>query len=134
MERYEFADGTVYLIREADQKRTNYEYEVARVFVNWENETGTITELQGTYSDCRKFLDSLRRSRRDLAKPRRICDKCGYLGKDGYEYPEYFCSAGVGDDDPLLIEDGHGNLGCCYTGHQLKVKADYLDGCYPQWG
>lgn len=64
---------------------------------------------------------------RDI-KPLRICEHCGYLGTDGYEYPESYCTVGVGDDDPLLVCDKSGNLGCIYTDRQLKLKKQYIDG------
>lgn len=59
-------------------------------------------------------------------RPLRICENCGYLGMDGYEYPESYCMAGVGEDDPLVFCDKNGSLGCIYTERQLKIKKEYI--------
>lgn len=47
----------------------------------------------------------------------RKCEDCGYLESEGYEYPEYYCAAGVSEDD-----EHYNGEGCNYTYRQLKKR------------
>ena len=47
----------------------------------------------------------------------RKCENCGYLASEGYEYTEYYCSAGVSEDDEHY--DGEG---CNYHWKTLKKR------------
>ena len=40
----------------------------------------------------------------------RHCEECGFLGYEGYEYPESYCTVGVQEDDPKFDEDKEGRL------------------------
>ena len=61
----------------------------------------------------------------------RHCDSCQFLGYEGYEYPEYFCTVGVSEDDPMFDEDKTG-CGCRYNLRTLQKRqkendyAEYL--------
>ena len=35
------------------------------------------------------------------------CENCAHMVSDGgYEYPEYYCEIGIGDDSPFVTGDG----------------------------
>ena len=51
----------------------------------------------------------------------RHCDDCEFLGIDGYEYPESYCTVGVQDDDPKFDEDKDG-CGCRYNVRTLRKR------------
>ena len=54
----------------------------------------------------------------------RHCEECEFLGMDGYEYPESYCTVGVQEDDPKFDEDKNG-CGCRYNIRTLrKMKAE----------
>ena len=59
----------------------------------------------------------------------RHCENCGYLGMDGYEYPESYFMVGVTEDDPKFDEDKDG-CGCRYNARTLakmKRENDYSE-------
>ena len=47
----------------------------------------------------------------------RKCEDCGYLASKGYEYPEYYCAAGVSEDDEHCNGEG-----CNYHYKTLKKR------------
>ena len=49
----------------------------------------------------------------------RHCEECGFLGVEGYEYPESYCTIGIQEDDPKFYEDNEG-CGCRYDLRTLK--------------
>lgn len=52
------------------------------------------------------------------------CERCEFLGMNGYEYPESYCTIGIQDDDPKFDEDKDG-CGCRYNIRTLrKMKAE----------
>ena len=61
----------------------------------------------------------------------RHCDDCGFLAVEGCEYPEFYCSVGVQEDDPKFDEDNIG-CGCHYNLRTLRKRqkenehAEYL--------
>lgn len=58
-------------------------------------------------------------------KHKRKCDNCRYLCSEGYEYPEYYCGAGVAEDDKHC--DGEG---CSYTIKTLEKLKHKYDAAY----
>lgn len=56
----------------------------------------------------------------------RHCENCGFLGVEGYEYPESYCTVGVQDDDPKYDEDEEG-CGCRYNIRTLRKMKEEND-------
>lgn len=50
------------------------------------------------------------------------CEQCGFLRSEGYEYPEYYCGAGVAEDDKMATDDG-----CRYHYKTLKKREKIID-------
>ena len=38
----------------------------------------------------------------------RHCESCRFLGFEGYEYPESYCTVGIQENDPKFDEDSKG--------------------------
>jgi len=50
------------------------------------------------------------------------CENCGFLYTEGYEYPETYCAAGVGDDDIHFTGEG-----CTYHFKTLQKRKKEID-------
>lgn len=56
----------------------------------------------------------------------RHCEECQYLSSTGGEYPETYCTL-ISEDDPKVMDDGKGFLGCTYNLRTLKKLARERD-------
>lgn len=55
------------------------------------------------------------------------CENCRFLRTEGYEYPEYYCGAGVAEDDERVTSDG-----CSYHYKTLLKMERELDKAWDE--